>query len=67
MRLKDEIEIKEGKPKVVDSAERVKKELKRIKLVNNRDSVFDGRAVDTHFVRESRYGKWKGQMEKNGY
>ena len=30
IRWKDEIETKEGKPKVVDSAERVQKELKRI-------------------------------------
>ena len=31
------------------------------------DNVFDGKMVDMHFVRESIYGKWKGQMEKNGY
>ena len=34
MRLKDEIETKEGKPKVADSAERVQKELKRMKNSN---------------------------------
>ena len=33
MRLKDEIKIKEGKPKVADSAEIVQKELKRMKKV----------------------------------
>ena len=64
MRLKDEIETKKGKPKVIDSAERVQKELKRMKVVNNRDNVFDGRTVDTHFERErvdmeSEKVRWK--------
>ena len=36
MRLKDEIETKEGKPKVAESADIVQKELKRFKIVNNR-------------------------------
>ena len=67
MRLKDEIETKEGKSKVRDSAERVQKELRRMKVINNRENVFD-KPVDTHFVRDnSRYGKWKSQMENNGY
>ena len=38
-----------------------------MKVVNDGDNVFDGKTFDTHFVKESRYGKWKGQMEKNGY
>merc|ERR1712082_28607 len=67
MRLKDERETKEGKCKMRDSAERVQKELRRMKVMNNRENVFD-KPVDTHFVRDnSRYGKWKSQMEKNGY
>merc|ERR1712243_246654 len=69
MRLKDEIETKEGKPKYIDSAERVQKELKIMKIVNNRENIWDVKLTDTHFVREreSRYGKWKNQMEKNEY
>ena len=39
MRLKDEIETKEGKPQNSDSAEIVQKELKRIKIVNNRHNI----------------------------
>ena len=39
LRLKDEIETKEEKSKVVDPAERVQKELKRMKIVNNRESM----------------------------
>ena len=67
MRLKDEIETKEGKPRVIDSSERVQRELRRMKVVNNRDNVFDNKPVYTHFVRESRYVNWKNQMERNGY
>ena len=52
MRLKDEIETKEGKPKYADSAERVQKELKRMKIVNNRENIWDVKLTDTHFVRE---------------
>ena len=37
MRLKDEIETKEGKPSVIDSSDRVQRELRRMKVVNNRD------------------------------
>ena len=39
MRLKNEIKTKESKPKVTDSAERVQKELKRIKVVINRENI----------------------------
>ena len=39
MRLKDEIETKEGRPKVADSAEIVQRELKRMKIVNNRENI----------------------------
>merc|ERR1711867_109801 len=38
MRLKDEIETKEGKPKFADSSERVQKELRRMKVVNDREN-----------------------------
>jgi len=67
MRSKDEIETKEGKSKVKNSAERVQKELRRMKVINNREKVFD-KTIETHYVRDnSRYGKWKSQMERNGY
>ena len=39
MRLKDEIETNERKPKVTDPAERIQKELKRMKIVNNREDL----------------------------
>ena len=50
MRLKDEIETKKGNPKVADSAEIVQKELKRMKIVNKRENIWDVKLTDTHFV-----------------
>ena len=70
MRLKDEIEIKEGKPKVENPAEKVQKELKRMKIVNNRENLWKEKVTDTYYVnrgKESIYGKSKSQMESNGY
>ena len=52
MRLKDEIETKEGKPKVTDSADIVQKELKRMKVVNNRDNLWKDKVTETHFVKQ---------------
>merc|ERR1712120_33444 len=49
MRLKDEIETKEGKSKVRNSAERVQKELRKMKLINNREKVFD-KTIEAHYV-----------------
>ena len=67
MRLKDEIETKEGKPKYSDSADRIQKEIKRMKVENNRENIWETKMTDTHFVRESRYGNWKNRMENSGY
>ena len=52
MRLKDKIETEDGKPKDGDSAEIVQKELKRMKIVNNRENIWDVKLTDAHFVRE---------------
>ena len=62
IRLKDKIETEDGKPKDGDSAEIVQKELKRMKIVNNRENIWDVKLTDTHFVRE-REQIWK--MEKS--
>merc|ERR1711881_450915 len=54
---------KDGKSGETNSAEIVQEELRRMKVINNREKT-----IDTHFVRDnSRYGKWKSQMERNGY
>ena len=63
MRLKDKIETEDGKSKDGDSAEVVQKELKRMKIVNNKENLWDVKLTDTHFVRErEREHIWK--MEK---
>merc|ERR1712002_830767 len=60
-------ETNEGKSKVNNSAEIVQKELRRMKVINNREKVFD-KPIEAHYVRDnSRYGRWKNQMERNGY
>ena len=46
-----------------------------MKIVNNREDLWKDKVTDTHYVnrerenmdRESRYGKWKNEMEHNGY
>ena len=68
--MKDEIETKDGNLKVGDKAERVRKELKRMKVVNNRENVWKDGVVDTNYIareRESRYRRWRNYMERNGY
>ena len=57
MRLKDEIETKEGKPSVIDSSDRVQRELRRMKVVNNRYNVFDDKPVDTWERVDKESGK----------
>merc|ERR1712002_819081 len=60
-------ETNEGKSKVNNTAEIVQKELRRIKVINNREKVFD-KPIEAHYVRDnSRYVRWKNQMERNGY
>ena len=62
MRLKDEIETKEGRPKYTDSDERVQKEIKRMKIVNNRENMWDVKLTDTTFCERER--EQIGKMEK---
>ena len=54
MTLKDEIEKKEGKPKVADPVEKVQKELKRMKIVNNRESLGKENVTDTQYVNREK-------------
>ena len=63
-RLKDDIETKEGNPKVGDATENIWKELKRLKVVDNRDNVWNCTKHNTHYTQQSeerfsRYGKWQ--------
>merc|ERR1712089_90541 len=61
MRLKDEIETKEGKSKVINSAERVQKELRRMKVRDNsRDRKWKSQMENNGYRRsDSRKGFWR--------
>ena len=41
-----------------------------MKVVNNRENVWKNGVMETNYVareRESRYGRWRNDMERNGY
>ena len=50
--MRRERKWKMAKPKYGDSAEIFQKELKRMKIVNNRGNIWDVNLTDTHFLRE---------------
>ena len=50
MRLEDKIESEDGKLKDGDSAEIVQKELNKMKIVNNRENIWDVKLTDTHIL-----------------
>ena len=62
--------LKDGNPKVEDGEERIRKELKRMKVVISRENVLKDGVIETHYIArewESRYGRWRNYMERNGY
>ena len=72
LRLKDVMEDNDGKPRVGDIPEYIKKELVKIKVANNREDVFTANSeYRTNYVRnednKSRYKNWKNSLESNGY
>ena len=60
-RLKDQIETKEEGPKARDAVESMRKELKRLKVVDNREEMWKGKDSITYYVQNqrSRYDKWQ--------
>ena len=70
LRLKDVIEDANGEPKVGDHVQMLKRELRRIKVVENRDEPFS-KENKTFYMRNdenrSRYNNWKNSMESQGY
>ena len=50
MRLKDEIETKDNKPKVTNSVDVVQNEIKRMKIVNNRESLWEDKGLSIYYV-----------------
>ena len=64
MRLKDVIETEDGELRVGDLIEKLRKELRKIKIIDNREEVFraSSKEYSAHFVRNdsdnrSRYNK----------
>ena len=72
LRLKDAMEDENGEPREGDVTENMKKELRKIKVIDNRDEVFPGnKEYSTHYVRRqedrSRYNNWRNSLDKQGY
>ena len=50
LRLKDVIEDENGEPRAGDVTEKLKKELRKIKVIDNREEVFSGnKEYSTHY------------------
>ena len=66
-RWKDENETKEGKPKGGNVAENMRKELMRLRVLENREDMWQSTTHSINYMhRESRYGRWQKDMERNG-
>ena len=50
-RLKDEMETKEGRPKIGNVAENVRKELRRMRVLDNREDMWKSTTHNTHYVQ----------------
>ena len=70
LRLKDILEDQDGKPKGGDTTEQMKKELKRLKIVDNREEPFAKETI-TNYVRNederSRYDGWRKKLRSEGF
>merc|ERR1712237_283242 len=70
LRLKDILEDQNGKPRNGDTTEQMRRELKRLKIVNHRDEPFANRDTTTHYVRDddrSRYDNWRNKIQSEGF
>ena len=70
IRLKDLLEDVDGNPKARDTMEDMKKELKRLKVAENREEPFM-KETKTYYTRNedsrSRYNNWKNSLKMDGY
>ena len=70
LRLKDILEDTEGNPKEGETMEAMKKELKRLKVAENREEPF-AKETKTYYTRtddnRSRYDNWKKNIKSDGY
>ena len=67
LRLRDVIEDYAGEPRVGDVTQYLKKELRKIKVIENREEPFSGKDYKTLYVRNndnhSRFNNWKNSRE----
>merc|ERR1712237_61579 len=79
MRLKDLLEDTDGKPKPGETTEDMKRELKRLKIVENREEPFAAKKEETRayyarhesnqnrFENRSRYDTWRNNIRNDGF
>ena len=77
LRLKDILEDTEGNPKEGETTEAMKKELKRLKIVENREEPFAVKETKAYYMRNdgnqnqydnrSRYDTWRKNIKNDGY
>merc|ERR1712030_240225 len=70
LRLKDILEDQDGKPSSGITTEQMRRELKRLKIVDHREEPFANRDTTTHYVRDydrSRYDNWRNKIQSEGF
>ena len=79
LRLKDLLEDSDGKPKPGDTTDDMKRELKRLKIVENREEPFANKKEETRayytrndsnqdrFENRSRYDSWRNNIKNDGF
>merc|ERR1712105_480060 len=79
LRLKDLLEDADGKPKPGEIVEDMKRELKRLKIVENREEPFAAKKEETRayyarnesnqnqFENRSRYDTWRNNIKNDGF
>ena len=70
--FKDVIETEDWKPRAGDVTEKLVKELRKIKVLDNRQEVFRTRSTEysAHVRKDdnrSRYNNWRNSLENKGY
>ena len=71
LRLKDILEDPEGNPRPGDTTEGMKRELKRLKIIDHREEPFANKESLTNYVRNdenrSQYDDWRKKIRSEGY
>merc|ERR1712030_266689 len=70
LRLKDILEEPNGTPKRGDTTELMKRELKRLRVAENREEPFVNKDTVTNYVKSdsrSRYDTWRGPNNSSGF